>query len=81
MAKTPSAPKTFESAIAELESIVQEMETGTISLEQALDRYQRGMILLRQCQITLAAAEQRVLQLENDILAPLTLPEDKRIPE
>lgn len=81
MAKTAISPKSFESAIAELESIVQEMETGNITLEQALEHYQRGAGLLKYCQETLQAAEQRVLQLENGALAPLDNPEDRRSPE
>lgn len=71
MAKT-AAPKNFESAISELENIVQEMENGTLSLEHALDRYQRGTDLLKYCQETLQAAEQRVSQLENGQLTPLS---------
>lgn len=81
MAKTANSPKSFESAIAELESIVQEMETGNITLEQALEHYQRGAGLLKYCQETLQAAEQRVLQLENGVLAPLGTSEDRRSPE
>ncbi|NMG45512.1 exodeoxyribonuclease VII small subunit [Aromatoleum toluvorans] len=81
MANTANSPKSFESAIAELESIVQEMETGNITLEQALEHYQRGASLLKFCQETLQAAEQRVLQLENGELAPLGTGEDKRSPE
>lgn len=81
MAKTANSPKSFESAIAELESIVQEMETGNITLEQALEHYQRGAGLLKYCQETLQAAEQRVLQLEDGVLAPLDSPEDRRSPE
>ncbi len=71
MTKPVSSPKSFESAISELETIVQEMETGTISLEQALERYQRGVGLLKFCQETLQQAEQRVRQLENGQLIPL----------
>lgn len=71
MAKTAAQPKSFESAIAELEAIVQELESGTIPLEEALERYQRGASLVRHCQETLQGAEQRVRQLENGILAPL----------
>lgn len=76
MAKTPNVPKTFESAITELETIVQEMETGTISLEQALERYHRGVTLLKYCQETLQGAEHRIQQLEAGILAPVN-PEDE----
>ena len=71
MTKTASSPKNFESAISELETIVQEMEGGSISLEQALERYQRGTDLLKFCRGTLQAAEQRILQLEGDALTPL----------
>lgn len=71
MTKTAGTPKSFESAITELESIVQQMEGGTITLEQALEHYQRGTGLLKYCQQTLQAAEQRVLQLENERLVPL----------
>lgn len=68
MSKSPDTPKSFEAAIGELEEIVRTMEAGQISLEQALDRYQRGIGLLRYCQDTLARAEQRVSQLEGDTL-------------
>ena len=81
MAKTSTPPKSFESAIAELEAIVQEMETGAIPLEQALERYQRGANLLKHCQQTLQAAEQRVQQLENDVLVPVGPADDTRFQE
>ena len=72
MAKMAGTPKNFETAISELEKIVQEMESGNLSLEHALDRYQRGADLLKYCQETLQTAEQRVSQLENNRLTPLT---------
>ena len=81
MANTANTPASFESAIAELESIVQAMETGSITLEQALEHYQRGTSLLKYCQETLQAAEQRVQQLEGDTLVPQNAPEDRRKPE
>lgn len=71
MTKQGSSPKSFESAISELEAIVHEMETGSISLEQALERYQRGVELLKYCQATLQQAEQRVRQLEGGKLVPI----------
>jgi exodeoxyribonuclease VII small subunit len=70
MPKAASAPKSFEAAITELETIVQEMESGQLSLEDALARYQRGTMLLKFCQHTLDDAEQRVRQLEGDTLQP-----------
>ncbi|AWI81528.1 MAG: exodeoxyribonuclease VII small subunit [Betaproteobacteria bacterium HGW-Betaproteobacteria-13] len=68
MPKSASAPKSFEAAVSELETIVQQMESGTLTLEDALDRYQRGASLLKYCQETLSNAEQRVRVLEGDSL-------------
>lgn len=68
MTKSAASPKSFEGAITELEEIVRAMEAGQITLEQALDHYQRGVGLLRYCQDTLRNAEQRVRQLEGDQL-------------
>lgn len=77
MTKSAAAPKSFEAAIAELEDIVRAMETGQISLEQALDHYQRGVGLLRHCQDTLRSAEQRVRQLEGGQLVDAAPAEKK----
>lgn len=68
MPKSASAPKSFEAAVSELETIVQQMESGTLTLEDALDRYQRGASLLKYCQKTLSNAEQRIRVLEGDSL-------------
>jgi exodeoxyribonuclease VII small subunit len=57
-------PPSFESALTELESIVTAMEAGQMPLQDALDAYQRGVVLLRQCQETLTAAEQQILILD-----------------
>ena len=79
MPKSATPPKSLEAAVAELEAIVQEMESGNLPLEDALARYQRGIGLLRHCQTTLGNAEQRVRMLERDglvDLAPETVPSD-----
>ena len=57
-------PPSFEAALAELESIVQGMETGKLSLEESLAAYQRGAALLKHCQGALTAAEQKIQVLE-----------------
>ena len=69
-AHLPATPS-FESALAELEAIVQNMENGQMSLEQSLSAYQRGMELLKACQSTLAAAEQKIAVLEGGELRDL----------
>ncbi|MCL2161023.1 MAG: exodeoxyribonuclease VII small subunit [Betaproteobacteria bacterium] len=68
MTKSASTPKTFEAAVSELETIVRQMETGSLPLEQALEQYQRGVVLLRHCQDRLDAAEQQIRILEGDTL-------------
>lgn len=53
----------FEAALVELEKLVEKMEAGEQSLEEALQSFQRGIELTRACQEGLKEAEQRVEQL------------------
>jgi len=53
----------FEAALAELEKIVEKMESGEQSLEESLKSFQRGIELTRACQQGLKEAEQRVEKL------------------
>jgi len=71
MANT-SPPKTFEAALAELESIVGTMESGQLPLADALAAYQRGAELLQYCQSALKEAEQQVQILERGVLKSFT---------
>ena len=50
----------FEDAMEELEKIVEQMEHGDISLEDALKAFERGIKLTRTCQQALHDAEQKV---------------------
>jgi exodeoxyribonuclease VII small subunit len=50
----------FEQAIAELETIVGKMETGSLALEASLNAYKRGAALVSICQQSLSNAEQQV---------------------
>jgi exodeoxyribonuclease VII small subunit len=58
-----SALPDFEAALTELEKIVEKMESGEQSLEEALKSFQRGVELTRTCQQGLKEAEQRVEKL------------------
>lgn len=60
------APLDFEAALAELQGIVQKMESGEQTLEEALASFQRGVELTRACQQGLKEAEQRVEKLVRD---------------
>jgi exodeoxyribonuclease VII small subunit len=55
---------TFESALAELEKIVRELENGQIGLEESLAHYEKGVALLRRCYGQLQQAEQRIMLLK-----------------
>lgn len=60
----PSEPtQTFESMLAELETIIQALEDGAISLDDALARYEKGVGLLKCCHEKLKNAEQKIQQL------------------
>ena len=52
--------KDFESALAELEAIVQTLEDGQLTLEQSLERFERGITLSRYCHERLESAEKRI---------------------
>ena len=67
----PSEAPSFEKALAELEKIVARMESGELSLEQALATHKRGLELARFCQKQLEAAQQQVKVLEGEVLKPL----------
>lgn len=68
MSKTPAAPASFETALAELEAIVAAMEGGQMPLKESLDAYRRGAELLKYCQGTLKDAQLQVEVLEKDVL-------------
>ncbi len=57
---SPEAELDFERAIAELESIVERMESGRLSLEESLQAFEHGIRLARACQTALRQAEQKV---------------------
>lgn len=52
--------KDFESALAELEAIVKELEDGQLPLEASLQRFERGIRLSRFCHTRLEDAERRI---------------------
>ena len=52
--------KDFESALAELETIVKTLEDGQLPLEQSLEHFERGVALSRFCHTRLDDAERRI---------------------
>jgi exodeoxyribonuclease VII small subunit len=60
----------FESALGELEALVQRMEAGDLTLEESLSAFERGIALSKQCQSALSAAELRVKALTEGEAGP-----------
>jgi exodeoxyribonuclease VII small subunit len=56
----PIADMTFEQALAELETIVNRLESGQAPLEQSIELYARGAELKAHCEKRLEAARLRV---------------------
>jgi exodeoxyribonuclease VII small subunit len=59
----PDTIKDFESAIAELETIVKQLEDGALPLDASLALFERGVALSRYCHEQLGTAERRIEQL------------------
>lgn len=76
-ANTPISPDKmgFESAMAELESLIQSVESNRLPLEETLNTYQRGQQLIARCSELLRDAEQRIQQFDNGTLSEASLPE------
>ena len=61
--EAPAAPDEdvdFEASLAELEALVERMESGELTLDASLAAFERGVHLTRTCQRALSEAEQRV---------------------
>jgi len=50
----------LEKSLEELEALVARLEGGDLPLEQALQEFERGVKLTRQCQTALQEAEQKI---------------------
>lgn len=66
----------FEENLTALEGIVEQLESGQLSLDDAMKAFEKGIALTRECQTSLATAEQKVQVLMSkngeESLQPLT---------
>ena len=58
--KSKSPLGNFEDTMNELETLVEAMESGELSLEESLEHFERGIKQVRTCQKALDEAEQKV---------------------
>tara|TARA_B100000965_G_C19096273_1_gene542818 strand:+ start:96 stop:329 length:234 start_codon:yes stop_codon:yes gene_type:complete len=55
----------FEEALKELEEIVNSLERGDVSLEDAIEAYERGSMLKNQCEKRLKEAKMKVEKIQS----------------
>ena len=66
MARKKTTPD-FEQSLADLQTLVERLENGELSLEDSLSAFEQGIGLTRDCQAALSQAEQKVqILLERD---------------
>ena len=63
MSETPVAEMSFEQAIAELERVVTQLDSGSVELEASIALYERRAKLKEHCEAKLNAAEEKVAKL------------------
>jgi len=54
------ADLSFEDALKQLETIVRQLESGDVPLDESISLYARGDVLKRQCEERLKAAQARI---------------------
>ncbi|MHB1155457.1 MAG: exodeoxyribonuclease VII small subunit, partial [Phycisphaerales bacterium] len=60
---TEQAALTFEQAMAQLERIIHDIETGEVGLEESITRYEQGAKLISHCRSVLDRAEKKIREL------------------
>ena len=68
------AKKTFETAMKQLEQIVQDLETGDMPLEKAIKKFEEGIKISKYCSEKLDESERRITLLMRD-------PDGKKVSE
>ena len=58
--------RTFESALAQLESIVEELESGSMDLNKMMELFEEGMKLTQLCRGQLKEVEERIITIMKD---------------
>ena len=63
MTETPVAEMSFETALAELEQVVGQLERGDVPLDESIKLYERGAELKARCEAKLKDAEEKVAKI------------------
>jgi exodeoxyribonuclease VII small subunit len=66
--KPDIADLSFEDALAEIEGIIERIESGETGLEQSITEYERGARLIRRCREVLDRAEKQIEDVTSGLL-------------
>jgi exodeoxyribonuclease VII small subunit len=66
MSDTPVDEMSFESAMAELETVLGKLERGDVALDESISLYERGALLKARCVTKLKEAEEKVAAITLD---------------
>lgn len=58
--------KTYEELVSELKEIIRKIEDNDTGLDESIALYERGAVIIRQCEELLASAELRISMLGRD---------------
>ena len=64
--KTTPKPINFEKSLKQLETLVEKLEKGELSLEESLKEFEQGVKLTRECRQALQTAEQKISLLSKE---------------
>jgi exodeoxyribonuclease VII small subunit len=81
MARNESGDRKFESALEELEEVVEQLESGELSLEDSLTAFEKGVGLVRFCNQKLNEVEKKIEMLVKDKEGKLQLKELRELPK
>ena len=56
----------FETAVAQVEALIDRIEQGEIGLEESVAAYEQGVKLIQRCRGILDTAEQKIIELTED---------------
>ncbi len=76
MASSTKKEINFESALEELEKLLSEMESGELSLDQSINKFERAKECLKICRKKLDDAQLRINKVNGDSLEPFN-PDDE----
>lgn len=71
----PEPSPSFEESIAEVESIIERIESGEMGLEDQIEQYARGADMLKRCREILDRCEQRVEEITAKLDRPAPKPD------